>query len=60
MILLDKFPDLIPMAQSGAESDLIDRLNNTDESEEVVVRERVNPEETLSEYKEVVGLIESY
>jgi hypothetical protein len=48
------------MAQSGAENDLIDRLNNTDESEEVVVRERMNPEETLSEYKEVVGLIESY
>ncbi|RCH99010.1 hypothetical protein CU097_007190 [Rhizopus azygosporus] len=56
MILLDKFPDLIPMAQAGAENEILDVFR---EDEEELIRERVYSE-GLTEYEHVVGLMQSY
>lgn len=54
MILLDKFPDLIPMARSGSD---YDTLNNLQDGE--VNRER-NYYDEASEYEQALEIIESY
>ncbi|PHZ12799.1 uncharacterized protein RHIMIDRAFT_237713 [Rhizopus microsporus ATCC 52813] len=56
MILLDKFPDLIPMAQAGVENEILDAFR---EDEEELIRERVYSE-GLTEYEHIVGLMQSY
>jgi hypothetical protein len=54
MILLDKFPDLIPMAHSGSNDDIVNNLQDGE-----VGRER-NYYDEASEYEQALEIIESY